>query len=124
MTVGTVDKVLDDVRPYLIANVDVVSVANGIVALQLQGGTCASSSAIMKMGIERSLRGAFCDQLKEVISIGGGAVDTSATVVSVDLLLNMLRELLVRMVGVWMYWKWVMEDQNRILQCRSLLNMA
>jgi Fe-S cluster biogenesis protein NfuA len=95
MTVETVDKVLDDVRPYLIAdggNVDVVSVKNGIVALQLQGacGTCASSSATMKMGIERSLRGAFGDQLKEVISIGG-AVDTSATVESVDMHLNMLR---------------------------------
>jgi len=96
MTVETVDKVLDDVRPYLIAdggNVDVVSVENGIVALQLQGacGTCASSSATMKMGIERSLRGAFGDQVKEVISVGGGAVDASATVESVDLHLNMLR---------------------------------
>jgi Fe-S cluster biogenesis protein NfuA len=96
MTVETVDKVLDDVRPYLIAdggNVDVVSVNNGIVALQLQGacGTCASSSATMKMGIERSLRGAFGDQVKEVISVGGGAVDASATVESVDVHLNMLR---------------------------------
>jgi Fe-S cluster biogenesis protein NfuA len=96
MTVETVDKVLDDVRPYLIAdggNVDVVSVKNGIVALQLQGacGTCASSSATMKMGIERSLRAAFGEQLKEVISIGGGAVDPSATKESVDLHLNMLR---------------------------------
>jgi Fe-S cluster biogenesis protein NfuA len=95
MTVETVDKVLDDVRPYLIAdggNVDVVSVQNGIVALQLQGacGTCASSSATMKMGIERALRGAFGDQVKEVISIGG-AVDTSATVENVDMHLNMLR---------------------------------
>jgi Fe-S cluster biogenesis protein NfuA len=95
MTVETVDKVLDDVRPYLIAdggNVDVVSVENGIVALQLQGacGTCASSSATMKMGIERALRGAFGEQLKEVISIGG-AVDTSASVESVDMHLNMLR---------------------------------
>lgn len=95
MTVDTVDKVLDDVRPYLIAdggNVEVVSVTNGIIALQLQGacGTCPSSTSTMKMGIERSLRAAFGDQLKEVISIGGPP-DTSATVESVDMHLNMLR---------------------------------
>ena len=95
MTVDSVDKVLDDVRPYLIAdggNVEVVAVENGIIALQLQGacGTCPSSTATMKMGIERSLRSAFGDQVKEVVSLGG-PVDTAATVESVDAHLNMLR---------------------------------
>lgn len=95
MTVDTVDKVLDDVRPYLIAdggNVEVVAVENGIIALQLQGacGTCPSSTSTMKMGIERSLRAAFGDQVKEVVSLGGPP-DTSATVESVDMHLNMLR---------------------------------
>ena len=95
MNEDTVDKVLDDVRPYLIAdggNVDVVSVVNGIIALQLQGacGTCPSSTSTMKMGIERSLRAAFGDQLKEVISVGGPP-DSSANVESVDMHLNMLR---------------------------------
>lgn len=40
LTVKNVDLVLEDVRPYLIAdggNVDVVSVEDGIVSLQLQG---------------------------------------------------------------------------------------
>lgn len=40
LTPENVDKVLEDVRPYLIAdggNVDVVSVENGVVSLQLQG---------------------------------------------------------------------------------------
>lgn len=40
MSVESVDRVLDQVRPYLIAdggNVEVVGVENGIVALRLQG---------------------------------------------------------------------------------------
>lgn len=40
LTVENVDKVLENVRPYLIAdggNVDVVSVENGVVSLKLQG---------------------------------------------------------------------------------------
>lgn len=39
LSVESVDRVLDDVRPYLIAdggNVDVVGVENGVVMLQLQ----------------------------------------------------------------------------------------
>lgn len=60
LTVPFVDRALDEVRPYLIAdggNVEVVDVEDGIVKLRLQGacGTCASSTATMKMGIERSL---------------------------------------------------------------------
>lgn len=55
------DKALDEVRPYLIAdggNVEVAAVQDGVVMLRLQGacGTCPSSTATMKMGIERSLR--------------------------------------------------------------------
>lgn len=41
LTVPNVDLVLEDVRPYLIAdggNVDVVSVEDGVVSLKLQGG--------------------------------------------------------------------------------------
>lgn len=34
-------------------------------------GTCAASSATMKMGIERSLKAAFGDQLVEVLQVGG-----------------------------------------------------
>lgn len=95
MTIETVDKALDDVRPYLIAdggNVEVVSVANGIVALELQGacGSCPSANATMKMGIERCLHAAFPDQLLEVVSVGG-PVDTSVSVEAVDMHLNMLR---------------------------------
>lgn len=60
MTVEIVDQVLDEVRPYLMAdggNVEVVYVEDGVVGLRLQGNcsTCASSSATMKMGIEKAL---------------------------------------------------------------------
>ena len=66
LTPYLVDKALDEVRPYLIAdggNVEVAAVQDGVVMLRLQGacGTCPSSTATMKMGIERSLRvGALC----------------------------------------------------------------
>lgn len=41
LTIGNVDLVLEDVRPYLISdggNVDVVSVEDGVVSLKLVGG--------------------------------------------------------------------------------------
>lgn len=49
------------VRPYLLADggdVEVVSVEGGVVALRLQGacGTCASSAATMKNGIEKVIK--------------------------------------------------------------------
>ena len=65
-TVETVDKVLEEVRPYLISdggNVQVISVDPETmgVKLALQGACvgCASSTMTMKMGIERVLRENF-----------------------------------------------------------------
>jgi Fe-S cluster biogenesis protein NfuA len=65
-TKENVDKVLDEVRPYLIAdggNVEVVSVEEftRTVNLVLQGacGSCPSSTTTMKMGIERVLKENF-----------------------------------------------------------------
>ncbi|KAL6219622.1 hypothetical protein ACLB2K_007381 [Fragaria x ananassa] len=71
LTVPNVDMVLEDVRPYLIAdggNVDVVSVEDGVVSLKLQGacGSCPSSTTTMKMGIERVLKEKFGDSLKDI----------------------------------------------------------
>ncbi|KAL6223385.1 hypothetical protein ACLB2K_006772 [Fragaria x ananassa] len=71
LTVPNVDMVLEDVRPYLIAdggNVDVVSVEDGVVSLKLQGacGSCPSSTTTMKMGIERVLKEKFGDALKDI----------------------------------------------------------
>lgn len=61
MTIETVDRALDEVRPYLMADggdVEVAGVDSGIITLRLQGacGTCPSSTSTLKMGIERSLR--------------------------------------------------------------------
>lgn len=77
MTPEAVDKVLDEVRPYLLADggdVEVAAVEAGNVYLTLQGScsSCASSSVTMKMGIERALKAAYGDRLKEVIQVRGG----------------------------------------------------
>ncbi|RZC48714.1 hypothetical protein C5167_017136 [Papaver somniferum] len=74
LTVKNVDLVLEDVRPYLIAdggNVDVVSVEDGIISLQLQGacGSCPSSTTTMKMGIERVLKEKFGDAIKDICQV-------------------------------------------------------
>ncbi|KAL0051688.1 hypothetical protein WJX82_000278 [Trebouxia sp. C0006] len=94
LTPYLVDKALDEVRPYLIAdggNVEVAAVQDGVVMLRLQGacGTCPSSTATMKMGIERSLRATFGEQLLEVQQVD--QIDTSASVESVNSHLDMLR---------------------------------
>ncbi|OVA16726.1 NIF system FeS cluster assembly [Macleaya cordata] len=74
LTVENVDLVLEDVRPYLIAdggNVDVVSVEDGIISLKLQGacGSCPSSTTTMKMGIERVLKEKFGDAIKDICQV-------------------------------------------------------
>jgi Fe-S cluster biogenesis protein NfuA len=102
LSIETVDKVLDDVRPYLIAdggNVEVVSVTqSGIIAVSLQGacGTCPSSTSTMKMGIERALKSAFGDAVSEVIQVASSGAaaaedDSRPTVEKVDMHLNILR---------------------------------
>lgn len=61
LTLTNVETVLDQLRPYLIAdggNVEVVELDGPIVKLRLQGacGSCPSSTMTLKMGIERKLR--------------------------------------------------------------------
>jgi lysyl-tRNA synthetase class 2 len=60
LTLPNVELVLDEMRPYLIAdggNVAVRSIEGGVVKLELQGacGSCPSSTMTMKMGLERGL---------------------------------------------------------------------
>jgi Fe-S cluster biogenesis protein NfuA len=76
LTAENVDKALDEVRPYLVAdggNVELVSIEDGIVVVRLNGacGTCASSSATMKGGIEKLLRQKFGDAVEEVVNVSG-----------------------------------------------------
>ncbi|MFP4006710.1 MAG: NifU family protein [Spirulinaceae cyanobacterium] len=61
LTPENVEQVLDELRPYLMAdggNVELVEIEGPIVKLRLQGacGSCPSSTMTLKMGIERRLR--------------------------------------------------------------------
>ncbi|XP_073145310.1 nifU-like protein 1, chloroplastic [Henckelia pumila] len=90
-----VDKVLDDVRPYLIAdggNIDVVSVDDGVVSLKLQGacGSCPSSTTTMKMGVERVLKEKFGDAIKDISQVDESQ-GQATTVDSVNAHLDILR---------------------------------
>jgi Fe-S cluster biogenesis protein NfuA len=61
LTNENVEKVLDELRPYLMSdggNVELVELDGPIVRLRLQGacGSCPSSTMTLRMGIERKLR--------------------------------------------------------------------
>ncbi|NJN59986.1 MAG: NifU family protein [Leptolyngbyaceae cyanobacterium SL_5_9] len=70
LTPENVEKVLDELRPYLMSdggNVELVELDGPIVRLRLQGacGSCPSSTMTLKMGIERRLR-EFIPEIAEV----------------------------------------------------------
>uniref|UniRef100_A0A7S0LHP7 NIF system FeS cluster assembly NifU C-terminal domain-containing protein n=1 Tax=Coccolithus braarudii TaxID=221442 RepID=A0A7S0LHP7_9EUKA len=76
LTLENVELVLDEMRPYLMAdggNVAVAEIADGIVRLELQGacGTCPSSTMTMKMGLERGLR----EKIPEIVEVEQVAPD-------------------------------------------------
>ncbi|MEH1842675.1 MAG: NifU family protein [Nostoc sp.] len=61
LTIGNVETVLDEMRPYLMSdggNVELVELDGPIVKLRLQGacGSCPSSAMTLRMGIERRLK--------------------------------------------------------------------
>ncbi|GMH52625.1 hypothetical protein TrRE_jg13046 [Triparma retinervis] len=71
LTLGNVEAVLDEMRPYLISdggNVKVNEIDGPIVRLELVGecGTCPSSTQTMKMGLERKLK-ELIPEISEVI---------------------------------------------------------
>ncbi|URD79787.1 NADH dehydrogenase (ubiquinone) 1 alpha subcomplex [Musa troglodytarum] len=87
LTKENVNLVLDDVRPYLISdggNVDVVSVEDGVISLQLQGacGSCPSSTTTMKMGIERVLKEKFGEAVKDICQVEGIQIETTVEAVN------------------------------------------
>ena len=60
LTPDNVEYVLDELRPYLMAdggNVELTEIDGPVVKLRLQGacGSCPSSAMTLKMGIERRL---------------------------------------------------------------------
>ncbi|KAL6901979.1 hypothetical protein ACP4OV_004855 [Aristida adscensionis] len=77
LTAENVDRVLDDVRPYLLADggdVTVVAVEGGVISLKLEGacGSCPSSTTTMKMGIERVLKEKFGDAVEDIRQVFDG----------------------------------------------------
>ena len=108
-----VDKVLDEVRPYLISdggNVAVHNVDNetGNVYLVLEGacGSCASSTVTMQMGIERVLKEKFEEKLGEVIQVdpdnegGDGGKPTELTEEAVQVEVRRISQAITAMGGV------------------------
>lgn len=103
LTIENADKVLDEVRPYLIAdggNVELVGIENGIVALRLIGacGTCPSSTATMQQGIEKALQRNFGDALKEVVQVD--KIDITASPMTVNAHLDVLRPAITNYGGI------------------------
>ena len=73
LTLPNVEKVLDELRPFLMAdggNVEIVEIDGPVVKVRLQGacGTCPSSTMTLKMGIERKLR-EMIPEVSEVIQV-------------------------------------------------------
>eukprot|EP01031_Cornospumella_fuschlensis_P026088 gene26088-31503_t len=85
LTVVNIEKVLDEVRPYLIADGGNVAVARvdqqtRSVYLVLEGacGSCPSSTTTMRMGIERILRENFAD-LGEIAAVDPKSLQSGLT---------------------------------------------
>ena len=73
LTTENVEKVLDELRPFLMAdggNVEVVEIEGPVVKVRLQGacGSCPSSTMTLKMGIERKMREAI-PEVSEVVPV-------------------------------------------------------
>ena len=65
LTTENVEKVLDELRPFLMAdggNVEIAEIDGPIVKVRLQGacGSCPSSTMTLKMGIENLLKHYIC----------------------------------------------------------------
>ena len=73
LTNENVEKVLDELRPFLMAdggNVEVVEIDGPIVKVRLQGacGSCPSSTMTLKMGVERKMRESI-PEVSEVVQV-------------------------------------------------------
>ena len=108
-SVESVDRVLDEVRPYLISDggnvsVERVNVETKDVYLKLEGacGSCASSTVTMQMGIERVLKENFAD-LGSVIKVEDNDDDgapTQLTYEAIESELKRIQPAILAMGGV------------------------
>ena len=73
LTLENVERTLDELRPFLMAdggNVEVVEIDGPVVKVRLQGacGSCPSSTMTLKMGIERKMRESI-PEVSEVVQV-------------------------------------------------------
>jgi len=73
LTNENVEKVLDELRPFLSSdggNVEIAEIDGPIVKVRLQGacGSCPSSTMSLKMGIERKLK-EMITEISEVVQV-------------------------------------------------------
>jgi len=73
LTNENVEKVLDELRHFLISdggNVEIAEIDGPIVKVRLQGacGSCPSSTMTLKMGIERKLK-EMIPEISEVVQV-------------------------------------------------------
>lgn len=99
LTEENVELVLDDVRPYLMAdggNVEFVEIDGPVVYLRLQGacGSCPSSLTTMTMGIQRRLMEKIPD-IADVVQVEDENVGLELTEENIDMVLGEIRPYLV-----------------------------
>ncbi|XP_031390939.1 nifU-like protein 2, chloroplastic isoform X4 [Punica granatum] len=100
LTAENVESVLDEVRPYLIAdggNVALHEIDGNIVRLKLQGacGSCPSSVMTMKMGIERRLM----EKIPEIVAVEPVADEESGLELNEENIEKVLEEIRPYLVG-------------------------
>ncbi|CAI9786177.1 unnamed protein product [Fraxinus pennsylvanica] len=103
LTAEHVDSILDEIRPYLIAdggNVALHEIDGNVVKVKLQGacGSCPSSVMTMKMGIERRLM----EKIPEIVaveSISDEETGLELNEENIEMVLEELRPYLVGAAG-------------------------
>ncbi|GMY05088.1 nifU-like protein 2, chloroplastic [Fagus crenata] len=100
LTAENVESVLDEIRPYLIAdggNVALHEIDGNVVRLKLQGacGSCPSSVMTMKMGIERRLM----EKIPEIVAVEPIADEESGLELNEENIEKVLEEIRPYLVG-------------------------
>ncbi|KAL2906742.1 NifU-like protein 2 chloroplastic, partial [Bienertia sinuspersici] len=100
LTEDNVESVLDEVRPYLMAdggNVAVHEIDGNVVRLKLQGacGSCPSSVTTMKLGIERRLM----EKIPEIVAVEAIPDEETGLELNEDNIEKVLEEIRPYLVG-------------------------
>uniref|UniRef100_A0A7N0TW41 NIF system FeS cluster assembly NifU C-terminal domain-containing protein n=1 Tax=Kalanchoe fedtschenkoi TaxID=63787 RepID=A0A7N0TW41_KALFE len=100
LTAENVESVLDEIRPYLMAdggNVALHEIDGNVVRLKLQGacGSCPSSTMTMKMGIERRLM----EKMPEIVAVEAIADEETGLEMTEENIEKVLEEIRPYLVG-------------------------